>query len=451
VPMSCWRLRHAALLTGCILLLSMPTAVPQPAAPPKAPGEVIDIGVVRPIVRVREIIAIPNFNAKGASAFKDPALLTNIIYNDLELSGYFKRPEHLEFVDQNHRADKRTGKIEFGEWLRLPAAFLLKGIYTLSDDQLEVDCLLYDVASGKRIFGKTFSGYTLAEHRILAHRIADLIIKYITHEEGIANTKILFVSSRLGHKEIFIMDADGHNQHPLTAERSLTATPCWGANATEAYFTTYRDFNPDLCGVYSNGGKLWFISRRPGFNISPAWSEKAQRIALTFGKDGNSEIYTMDRNGQQPKRLTFNRAIDSSPSWSPQGNQIAFTSDRSGQPQLYIIDSEGYNARRLTFKGTYNDSAAWSPKGNKIAFTARHLGVFNIYLMDLETSDWIQLTHNQGNNEGPSWAPDGQHIVFTSDRTGTQQIYVMCIDGSGQTPLTSTGMNHSPAWSPAMP
>ncbi len=451
MPMSCWRLWHAALLTACILLLSIPAAVPQPAAPPITPGEVIDIGVVRPIVRVREIIAIPNFDLKGASAFKDPALLTNIIYNDLELSGYFSHPEHPEFVEQNHRADKRTGKIEFGEWVRLPAAFLLKGTYNLSDDQLRVDCLLYDVASGKRIFGKTFSGYTLAEHRTLAHRIADLIIKYITHEEGIANTKILFVSSRLGHKEIFIMDADGYNQHPLTAERSLTATPCWGANVTEAYFTTYRDFNPDLCGVYSNGGKLWFISRRPGFNISPAWSEKAQRIALTLGKDGNSEIYTMDRNGQQLKRLTFNRAIDSSPSWSPQGNQIAFTSDRSGQPQLYIMDSEGFNARRLTFKGTYNDSAVWSPKGNKIAFTARYLGVFNIYLLDLETSDWIQLTHNQGNNEGPSWAPDGQHLVFASDRTGTQQIYVMCIDGSGQTPLTSAGMNHSPAWSPAIP
>jgi TolB protein len=448
--MSWWRLWHTALLTVWILVVSISTAVPQPAVSPISPDEVINIGVVRPTVRVREIIAIPNFDSKGPSAFKDPALLTHIIYNDLELSGYFRRPEHQEFVEQNHRADKRTGKIDFGEWVRVPAVFLLKGTYTLSDNRLEANCLLYDVSSGKRIFGKAFSNYTLAEHRTLAHRISDFIVKYITHEEGIANTKILFVSSRPGHKEVFLMDADGNNQHTLTAERSLTATPCWGTNITEAYFTTYRDFNPDLCGVYINGGKPWFISRRAGFNISAAWSEKAQRIALTLSKDGNSEIYTMDRSGQQLKRLTFNRAIDSSPCWSPQGNQIVFTSDRSGQPQLYIMDSEGFNVRRLTFKGAYNDSAAWSPKGDKIAFAARYLGVFNIYLLDLETAEWIQLTYNQGNNEDPSWAPDGQHLTFTSDRTGTQQIYVMCIDGSGQTRLTSAGMNHSPAWSPAI-
>jgi TolB protein len=451
VPISCRRLWRTALLTPFVLILGLSSAWPQPASRPIAPGEVIDIGVVRPIVRTREIIAIPDFDPKGSSAFKDSALLTSIIYNDLELSGYFKRPEHQKFVEQNHTADSRSGKIDFAEWARLPAAFLLEGTYGLSEDQLEVECLLYDVASGKRIFGRAFSDYTLAEHRTLAHRISDLVVKYITHEEGIANTKILFVSSRTGHKEIFIMDADGYNQHPLTAERSLTATPCWGANATEAYYTTYRDYNPDLCGVYINGGKPWFISRRPGFNISPAWSEKAQRMVLTLGKDGNSEIYLMDRNGQQLKRLTYNRAIDSSPCWSPQGNQIVFTSDRSGQPQLYIMDAEGLNTRRLTYKGTYNDSAAWSPKGDKIAFAARYLGVFNIYLIDLETSDWIQLTQNQGNNEDPSWAPDGQHLVFASDRTGTAEIYVMCIDGSGQTCLTSMGMNHSPAWSPAIP
>lgn len=411
-------------------------------------GDKINFGTITPMARELTIIAIPQFDAEPNSMIYKEDIFSPVIYKDLELSGYFLKPKNQKIVEENKKRDKTADKIDFLEWGRLGASFLLMGTYLTDSNNLEAEVILYDVASGKRIFGKRYKNYQPAQYRTVAHKISDEIVHYITHTKGVANTKILFISNRTGSKELWIMDADGYNQRQLTKDKSIAAAPCWGKNATEAYYTSYKEYNPDLCGIYLDGSKSWFISSFPGLNVSPSWSDKLERIALTLSRDGNSEIYTMDRNGKSLKRLTFNNSIDSSPCWSPQGNEIAFTSDRSGTPQLYMMNSEGFNVRRLTFQGSYNDGAAWSPKGDKIAFQARAEGFFNIFLMDLDGTNWVWLTAKNGNNEDPSWAPDGQHIVFTSNRSGKYQIYVMNIDGTGQTQLTTEGTNTSPSWSP---
>ena len=415
-----------------------------------ATRDIIDLGTVKPYVRHYYIIAIPGFEpAEGGARTSQvkPEFFPLVIYRDLELSGYFRRPENQNFVGQNHRRDIRLNKIDFAEWRRLKASFLLKGNFAVKGNKITVGAVLYDTASGQRIFGKRYT-YPEQDVRSLAHRISDDIIHYVAHTVGIASTKIAFISTRTGKPELFIMDADGANQRPLTQDRSLVTAPCWGAKGTEIYFTSYKNFNPDLYGISIDGSRRWLISARPGFNLSPDWSEKTQRIVLTLSKDGNSELYTMTRDGKNLQRLTYTRYIESSPSWSPDGKKILFTSDRIGLPQIYVMDANGYNQRRITFQGRYNDSAVWSPKGDKIAFTAKSRGFFNIFLMNPDGSEWVQLTVNQGNNEEPSWAPDGEHIAFVSDRTGKPQIFVMCIDGTNQTQLTFQGSNYAPAWSP---
>ena len=53
--------------------------------------------------------------------------------------------------------------------------------------------------------------------RTVAHRFADDIIERLGGGiNGIAETKIYFVSNRTGSKEIWAMDYDGANQHAIT-------------------------------------------------------------------------------------------------------------------------------------------------------------------------------------------------------------------------------------------
>ncbi|MBN1515443.1 PD40 domain-containing protein [Candidatus Sumerlaeota bacterium] len=417
----------------------------------------IDIGEVSAEdIRTVYSIAVPHAHYSPQSTKRiPPGSISEVIYRDLSISGYFKPAADQKYVQEQDKIDQQKEAIEFVEWRALKADFVLKMQYSLDENAIGAKVVLYETAKNIKIFENEYRPRKKDEWRTLAHKISDDVFSAITFKRGVANTQLVFVhsaepkSTRV--KEVFLIDADGANPQRLTRDMKLAATPCWGYNNEEIYYTSDKDFNWDLCGVKISGGEPWFISRQPGFNISPNWNQQTQRIALTLGKDGNSEIYLMDRSGKKLQRLTRHKAIDSSPSFFPNGRQVLFTSNRSGNPQIWMTDSDGLDRRRITFQGSYNDGAVISPKGDKIAISGRSDGVFNIYTLDLDGRNWRQLTGrgpNEGNNEDPTWAPNGELIAFTSDRTGSQQIYVMNADGSNVTRLTDQGANHSPAWSP---
>ena len=62
--------------------------------------------------------------------------------------------------------------------------------------------------------------------RTVAHRFADDIISRLGGGiNGIAETKIYFVSNRTGSKEIWVMDYDGANQHAVTHLGTISISP----------------------------------------------------------------------------------------------------------------------------------------------------------------------------------------------------------------------------------
>jgi TolB protein len=439
-----------------VLFLSI---APWASVPVLAQQENPDIQISEDITKLHSqatAIAIPNFKGEGTVGDIPAGFFSKTIYNDLELFGGCQRVANQTFVEQTHARDLATNKVDFAEWQRISANLVLKGECAIVQGQLEVSCQLWDVDFGHSVIHKRYSRYSLKETRMLAHHISDDIIREVFKEEHpIASTRILFVGQERGNhgKEIYVMDADGGSVRRLTFDNTIATTPCWGKNGTEIYFTSYKDHNPDLCGMQLDTGRTWFVSRRATSNFSPSWSPTVERIVLTLGRDGNSEIYTMGRDGKEAtlQRLTFSSAIDSSPCWNPAGNQVVFTSSRTGSPQLYIMGADGTGLHQLTRQGKYNDSSAWSPKGDKIAFAGRDRGIFDIYAMNVDGSALMQITSGVSNNEDPSWAPDGKHIVFSSNRTGYYALYIASIDGAKARRITNLAWAQSPAWSPEFP
>lgn len=401
--------------------------------------------------RLAHPIAIPDFTVQGTEKFDMP-LLAEIVRRDLALSGFFEPPSNAAFAAQVMKLDQQSGQINFGEWKKIGVHYLVQGLYQLEGQALTAEVKVYDISAAEYIFGRRYPKYTREAPRLLAHRISNDIIEHITGFDGVADTQLAYVRQLDPHgktKQITVMDADGYDSKTYTPKGELCATPAWGARGTEIYYTTYRDFNPDLAGVILRTGQWWWVSRYNGFNLSPVWSPKREQIALTLTKDGNSELYTIDRAGKGLRRLTRNRAIDSSPVWSPDGSRIAFTSDRNGSPQIYIMDVQSLEAERLTFHGRYNDGAAWSPDGDTIAYCSRINGKFQIFTIGVDGTDLRQLTDGNHNNEDPTWAPNSKVLAFTSDRSGSKHIYSMFMDGSNVQQLTQGPASHSPAWSGA--
>lgn len=308
---------------------------------------------------------------------------------------------------------------------------------------------LYDYNRGEEVGGKRYVGSPDVV-RQMAHRFADELVFHFTGEQGIARSRIAFVSERDGNKELFVMDYDGHNRRQVTFDAFLNLAPSWSPDKQRLAFVTYREGkDPQIHELDLTTGRRRAIVVLPGLNITPEWAPGGEELAFTTTKDGNAEIYKADKAGRRFERLTNHGAADLAPTWSPTGREIAFTSDRGGGPQIYLMSADGSNVRRLTFEGSYNTAAAWSPKGNWIAYVCRDdRRILKLCLISPDGQQWLQLTTGSSHDESPSWSADGRHVTFSAARNGKRDIYMINVDGKGLERLTTNGtFNDDPAWS----
>ena len=118
-----------------------------------------------------------------------PAADAKVLENDLAMSGYFK------IVPQGS------------------ATFIANGSATATS-------IAGTVADrgGKTALSKTFTGSARGK----VHQFADEIVETLTGNKGIASSKIAFVATRSGHKEIYPADADGAGVSPLTNDGNIS-------------------------------------------------------------------------------------------------------------------------------------------------------------------------------------------------------------------------------------
>lgn len=424
------------------------------------------VGIKKIKIAVAPMISSPNSQV-SVEGLSDN--LTQILRNDLEISGFFDTLKDKTFlITQLHQSELGNESINFNEWaVKTEVQALIKCIYTLQQEsiastaststgqtpippkgQFSLECRVYDIPKASEVLGKRYDTDPKQVRKAI-HRFADEVILKFTGERGVSDTSLVFVSNRSKNKELYRIDFDGENLQRLTSDGSILLSPSWSPDGNQILYTSYRDNNPDLFLISANGGEPKPISIQPGLNLGGKWSPDGKQIALSLSKDGNSEIYLLDILTRTYRRLTKNRWSDVSPSWSPDGDQIAFTSDMSGTPQVYIMKSNGANVRRLSFIGNYSTSPAWSPRGDRIAFAAMKGGKFDIYTIGVDGRGIRQLTSNRGSNEDPTWSRDGRYIAFHSTRDGNSSIYIMNQDGTNLRRVTdSKGNDTSPAWSP---
>jgi TolB protein len=409
------------------------------------PYEYIDIS--NPFLR-KIPLAVPLFkNVTGtAEEEKLSRSSADLLSSSLEFTGYFKLLDRGAFLFDSTKDGVLTPEINFANWTVIGAELLITGLFEVSNGSISTELRLFDTFKNKRILGKKYAG-RLADQRKIIHRFCSEVIQYLTGHKGVFASKIAFVSTGSGNKEIYSCEFDGYNPQQLTRNHSISLFPAWSSNGRYLAYTSYKDGKPDL--FIKNLAEMQEVSvAQNGVNITPAWAPDKFELAATLSFSGDQEIYLLTGTGKIIKRLTRMRGSDISPTWSPDGKKMAFVSNRSGNPQIYIKDLVSGKARRLTYQGNYNTQPSWSPRGDRIAYSSMVDGRHNVFVIDVEGLEPLQLTHEAGDNEAPSWSPDGSMIVFSSNREGPFRLYVMTAFGTDQRRLLAMrGEQTNPKWS----
>jgi TolB protein len=406
-------------------------------------------------------IAAADFKPGGADP-QTPALKAAFdatLYSDLANAGIF------DLVSKSLTPQGAPGspqEINLAQWSAAPsnAAMVAFGAFSITNGKLAVNGWLEDTRNSvsPQVLGKQYNeDASVDSARVIAHRFADeIILRLGGGIDGIAETKIFFVSSRSGTKEIWQMDYDGQNQHAVTHLGSISISPRISPDSSRIAFASLGNDGWAIRMYSLELGRLvsFPAGTAGGSNQSPAWSGDGTKIAFSSSRSGDSQIWVADASGSNLHSITSFRGPNVSPTWNPRTNaQLAWVGAHStGEPQIYTMDQDGTSVQRLTDSG-YAISPSWSPNGQFLAFSWNRKygpgdpGGQDIYVMDIASKRWLQVTHESGSNDFPSWAPDGRHIVFERAIGGHTEIWSMLADGTEQHQLTKTGNNFMPNWS----
>lgn len=178
------------------------------------------------VIRIAAADFKPGTSDPQTTALK--AVFDSTLYSDLGNAGIF------DVVSKSMAPQAMPGtpqEIVLPQWSAAPAsaAMVAFGTFSNSGGRIAVYGYLFDTGSpnNPQVLGKQYNEAASEDMaRTVAHRFANEIIARLGGGvNGIAETKIYFVSNRSGAKEIWAMDYDGQNQHQVTHVGSISISP----------------------------------------------------------------------------------------------------------------------------------------------------------------------------------------------------------------------------------
>ena len=343
-----------------------------------------------------------------------------------------------------------SGALNYALFQRLGAAAVLQ--MTLpGDGSLQV--ALHDLASSTVRNSQRFVLPPPAlgpAWRLALHRVSDEVERWVTGQQGVAATRLLFVRGGT----LWQVDADGENAMPVAGVGAALG-PTWHPNGSVIAWTELGDAGSRILMRDLSSGRTTVMSGRASANLSPAFAPDGSQLAYAAGNDGTDIVVRPLAGDDGAYAITAGQgSTNAQPTFSPDGRRVAFTTSRLGRNEIYISDSDGANPELLTTSGfgdqLYRSDPSWSPDGRAVAFSTQIEGRFQVATIALRDRSVKQHT-SEGINEDPSWAPDARHLVFTSNRGGSRQLWVLDTESGRMRQLTRGPAARMAAWGPRVP
>jgi tricorn protease len=270
------------------------------------------------------------------------------------------------------------------------------------------------------------------------------------------------------HGEIFLMPRNGGKAKRLTDHPSFDHGIAWAPDGKKILFLSDRGGHEDIYALESDDPDHTDTVSAHKFKVKQVTNNPEAEFGITYSPDGQRVLFVragklmaMDPDGTNEKVLVADgQVIDYE--WSPDGQWICYARmDASFASELFIIPSVGATVknppRNITRFATYNSGVTWSRTGNKLAFISQRKGtVFSAYVMSLQKPasagsflskeiDWDNL-HLRVKH--PAALPisecaisnDGGKIAFRASVDDIEDLWIADSNGGSVNRLTIGGM-----------
>ena len=253
----------------------------------------------------------------------------------------------------------------------------------------------------------------------------------------VRNSKDIMTDKNLSN--LWILNADGSKNRPLTTGNSNSNSPRWSHDGTKlVYRSNGQDGKNKLFLMWMDTKESVPLTNLPGTPGSVSWSPDDTHLAFSMFVPSKSE--SLVKMPSKPEGAKWNRPPIYIDQMNYRGDGQGYL--KGGNNQLFVLSTDGGTPRQLTNSEFDHFSPVWSKDSRKLYFSANlhdnhELDPNNgeVYEIELGNSEIKALTSRQGPDNGPVPSPDGNTIAYTGfdDRLQGYQVtklYLMNADGS---------------------
>jgi Tol biopolymer transport system component len=155
--------------------------------------------------------------------------------------------------------------------------------------------------------------------------------------------RLAFASTRTGHSEIWLANADGTSPMPLTNLRRHSGTPRWSPDGRLIAFDSRPDGTSDISVVDVETLSVRRLTSHPAEDVVPSFSRDGRALYFSSNRDGSWQIYRMPLAGGAAVRITSNgghAAFESA-----DGMELYFS--KLDAPGVWKLPRDGGTERRV--------------------------------------------------------------------------------------------------------
>ena len=270
----------------------------------------------------------------------------------------------------------------------------------------------------------------------------DLTIKL----EGRQETKFFFSSDQRGAKDIYRTDIYGEQLKRLTANQADDWAPDWSASRGKVLFLSKRNGHTNIYSMNEDGSQVQQLTQTTTEKENPVWLDE-DRILYASNRDGDYDLYITDVDGSYLQRLTDNNHYDGQAAYSDQQNAIAYIAATTGHKKLHLMDLETETKLLLSKSAGVDRTPRWSATGDKILFANFHAGQSTVNQINYNGSGLKELfAVDEEIVDYALWDLKSRLLLYVSQNE-SKNIKLLTPNGAQREVLVKEDINEAdPAW-----